>query len=146
MATGFGTLTWDAAANTLSYDFTVKGLNFNQVTGMQFYSGAAGMTGPLAFGQLNPPQDTGTQLNPTQDKGDFTTIIMNPDGSWEVKGVWDLTDPASIPITNFAPVLSSATPPPAGSSTVGSPVPLYWNVSTITFPDGEIRGQLVPTP
>jgi serralysin len=133
-ANGTGTITWNAAANALTYDFIVKGLNFGQVTGMQFHSGAAGMTGPLAFGPLNPPLASG-QLNPPQDTNDFKTI-MNADGSWTVQGVWELTDPASIPITNFAPVLSSAT--------VGSVVPLYWNVQTIAFPNGEIRGQLNP--
>jgi len=149
-ATGTGMLTWDATANTLTYEFTVKGLFYGQVTGMQFHSSTAGTVGAVAyppdavaFGQLNPAQDTGGQLNPTQDKGDSKTI-MNPNGSWTVQGTWDLTDPASIPITNFVSVLSAATPPPAGSSMVASSVPLYWNVSTITFPTGEIRGPLVP--
>ena len=126
-ANGTGTLTWNAAANALTYDFIVRGLNFGQVTSMHFHSGAAGMASPIAFGQLNPAQDT----------DDFMTT-MNADGSWTVHGVWEMTDlAASIPITNFAPVLSSAT--------VGSPVPLYWDVHTTMFPNGEIRGQLNPT-
>jgi serralysin len=125
-ANGTGTVTWDAAADTLTYDFTIKGLSFGQVTGMHFHSGAAGMAGAVAFGQLNPAQDT----------NDFKTI-MNADGSWTAHGVWGTTDLASIPITNFAAVLSSAP--------VGSSVPLYWNVHTTMFPNGEIRGQLNAT-
>jgi serralysin len=132
-ASGKGTLTWNATADTLTYDITIQGLNFGQVTGMQFHTDAPGtvgavayMAGAVAFGQLNP----------AQDNNNFQTI-MNPDGSWAVHGVWDATDPASIPITNFAATLSSAT--------VGSHVPLYWDVQTITFPNGEIRGQLNPT-
>ena len=124
-ATGTGTLTWNAAANALTYDFTIRGLNFGQVTSMHFHSGAAGIAGPIAFGQLNPAQDT-----------DDFTITMNADGSWTAHGVWEMTDLASIPITDFAAELSSAT--------VGSSVPLYWNVHTNAFPNGEIRGQLNP--
>jgi len=122
-ANGTGTVTWDAAADTLTYDFTIAGLNFDQVTAMHFHSGDEGVAGTVVFGQLNPAQDT----------NDFTTI-MNDDGSWTVHGVWDTTDLASTPITDFADVLSSAA--------VGSSVPLYWNVHTTMFPNGEIRGQL----
>jgi len=125
-ATGTGTATWNPAANTLTYDFTIKSLSFGQVTGMHFHSGAAGMAGAVAFGQVSPAQDT----------DDFKTI-MNADGSWTAHGVWETTDFASIPITNFAPVLSSAP--------VGSSVPLYWDVHTTMFPNGELRGQLQAT-
>jgi serralysin len=122
-ANGTGMVTWDAAADTLTYDFTIKGLDFGQVTAMHFHSGDEGVAGPVVFGQLNPAQDT----------DDFKTI-MNADGSWTVQGVWETTDPASTPITDFADVLSSAA--------AGSSVPLYWNVHTTMFPNGEIRGQL----
>jgi serralysin len=122
-ANGTGMVIWDAAADTLTYDFTIKGLDFGQVTAMHFHSGDEGVAGPVVFGQLNPAQDT----------DDFKTI-MNDDGSWTVHGVWDTTDPANTPITDFADVLSSAA--------AGSSVPLYWNVHTTMFPNGEIRGQL----
>ena len=35
-ANGTGMVTWDAAADTLTYDFTIKGLDFGQVTAMHF--------------------------------------------------------------------------------------------------------------
>jgi len=121
-------ITWDAGANTLTYDFTIKGLDFGQVTGMHFHvpSGAPGKPDAIAFGQLNPAQDA----------DDFKTI-MNADGSWTVHGVWEKTDPASISITDLAPVLSSAP--------VGSSLPLYWDVHTTMFPNGAARWQLHTT-
>jgi serralysin len=61
--------------------------------------------------------------------------VLNADHSWTVSGVWELTDPANRPITDFATVL--------GSATVGMDVPLYFNVHTTQFQAGEIRGQLV---
>jgi len=51
---GTATITWDAATSILTYDIIVRGLSIGQVTGMQFHSGAAGATGPIAFGQLSP--------------------------------------------------------------------------------------------
>jgi serralysin len=122
-ANGTGMVTWDAAADTLTYDFTIKGLDFGQVTAMHFHSGDEGVAGPVVFGQLNPAQDPDLQ------------VLMNDDGSWTISGVWDVTDASNVPITDFASVLNST---PAGSD-----APLYWNVHTTPFPAGEIRGQLV---
>src|SRR5689334_9519865 len=94
-ANGTGMVTWDAAADTLTYDFTIRGWDFGQVTAMRFHGDEGGVAGPVVFGQLNPAQDT----------DDFTTA-MNADGSWTAHGVWETTDPANTPITDFADVLS----------------------------------------
>jgi hypothetical protein len=142
-ASGTGTVVWDAANTTATYTFTVRGLDFgpalgqpaqtattaDDVTGMHFHSGALGMAGPIVFGQLNPAQDT-----------DDLVVAMNADGSWTISGIWESTDPVSVSLTpaefaNFVTLLNS-TP-------VGSAVPLYWDVHTTGFPNGEIRGQLV---
>ena len=138
-ASGAGTVVWDADTTTATYEFVVNGLDFgpafglapqtettaDDVTAMHFHNAARGEAGPVVFGQLGPAQDADLQ------------VVPNDDGSWTISGVWDTTDPASVPITNFATVLDS-TP-------VGSDAPLYWNVHTTAFPEGEIRGQLVAT-
>jgi Ca2+-binding RTX toxin-like protein len=58
-----------------------------------------------------------------------------------VSGRWETTDP--VPITNFSPVLGDTFANVLGSATVGQEIPLYFNVHTVQFPGGAIRGQLV---
>src|SRR3954452_10278808 len=137
-ASGTGTVVWDPATTTATYEFVVNGLDFgpalglvpqtettaDDVTAMHFHNAVPGVAGPVVFGQLGPAQDA-----------DALQVSPNDDGSWTISGVWETTDPASVPITNYATVLDS-TP-------VGSDTPLYWNVHTTAFPEGEIRGQLV---
>jgi serralysin len=91
----------------------------------------AGMNAPIVFGQI----DANPALN--QDNDDLD-VALNPDGSWTVSGIWEQSDPpnpAGVTITDFAAVL--------GSATVGTAVPLYFNVHTDANPGGEIRGQLI---
>lgn len=137
-ASGSGTVRWDATTNTASYEFTVRGVDFGPVLGMgpqtettnddvtnaHFHNAARGVAGPVVFGQINPAQDN-----------DDLSVVLNDDGSWTISGIWETTDPANVPITNFADTLSTATP--------GTEVPLYYNIHTTPFPAGEIRGQLV---
>jgi serralysin len=136
-ASGTGTVVWDPDTVTATYEFVVRGLDFgpalglapmtaitdDDVTAMHFHNGDRGMAGPVVFGQFNPAQDPELQ------------VLLNDDGSWTISGVWDMTDPANVPIADFASMLEST---PAGSD-----APLYWNVHTGPFPAGEIRGQLV---
>ena len=91
----------------------------------------AGVNGPIVFGQID--QDPALR----QDNDDLA-VVLNPDGSWTLSGVWETTDPVNttnLSIADFADDL--------GSATVGAAVPLYFNVHSTDFPGGEIRGQLV---
>jgi hypothetical protein len=137
-ASGAGTVIWEDGASRAAYEATIRGLDFgpatgsgeqtpaiaDDVTGMHFHSQFRGLEGGIVFGQIDPAQDT-----------DDLRITPNADGSWMVSGAWERTDPASVPVTDFAPVLNLT---PAGQDT-----PLYLNVHSAAFPDGEIRGQLV---
>jgi len=137
-ASGTGEVEWDLGDKTLTYSFAVSGLDFgpafgqppstlttaDDVTGMHFHSGARGVAGPIAFGQLGPAQDA-----------DDLKVTLNVGGSWTVRGVWETTDPATIPIANFAAALDRFE--------FDLDVPLYWDVHTAAFSNGAIRGQLV---
>ncbi len=137
-ASGTGTVAWDAAALTATYEITVRGLDFgpalgmepqtadtaDDVTSMHVHNAPRGVAGPVVFGQIGPAQDN-----------DDLGIVPNDDGSWTVSGVWDVEDPANVPIGSFAEALTSAE--------AGSDAPLYFNIHTPPFPAGEIRGQWV---
>jgi serralysin len=144
-ASGVGTVVFDSEAVAASYSFDIQGLDFGPITSGQlptdpndvnnthFHSQVRGAAGPVVFGQITPAHDN-----------DDLAIVLNADGSWSESGRWETTDPAPIsaPLPavvgvpgTFASVL--------GSAAVGSDVPIYFNVHTVQFPAGEIRGQLV---
>jgi len=137
-ASGSGTVAWDEAALSATYEITVRGLDFgpalgmepqtadtaDDVTSMHVHNAPRGVAGPVVFGQIGPAQDN-----------DDLSIVPNGDGSWTVSGVWDTEDPASVSIESFAGALTSAE--------AGSDAPLYFNIHTPPFPAGEIRGQWV---
>jgi serralysin len=134
-ATGLGLFIFDSAAVAGNYSFVIQGVDFSgfqtpetvldNVTNAHFHNAPRGTNGPVVFGQIAP----------AQDPDDFT-VVPNADGSWTVSGRWETTDLlANRPITAFSTILDSAA--------VGSDVPLYFNVHTVQFSGGAIRGQLV---
>jgi Ca2+-binding RTX toxin-like protein len=146
-ASGAGTVVFDSEAVAASYSFDIKGVDFGPVTGgppqtpndsgddvtrTHFHTAAAGVNGPIVFGQIDTVDPAFEQDN------DDLAVVLNADGSWSLSGVWETTDPPNpmgVTITDFADDL--------GSATVGMAVPLYFNVHTSEFGAGEIRGQLV---
>ena len=140
-ASGTGTVSWDSAARTATYEYTVTGVDFGPVLGMEpqtettaddvtimhVHNAPRGANGPVVFGQIGPAQDA-----------DDLSIVPNDDGSWTVSGVWEPTDPANASIDTFAGSLDAAF--------AGSEVPLYSNIHTTTFPGGEIRAQWTAEP
>ena len=146
-ASGVGTVVFDSEAVAASYSFDIRGVDFGPVTGgppqtpndsgddvtrTHFHTAAAGVNGPIVFGQIDTVDPAFEQDN------DDLAIVLNADGSWSESGVWETTDPPNpmgVTITDFADDL--------GSATVGMAVPLYFNVHTSEFGAGEIRGQLV---
>jgi hypothetical protein len=144
-ASGQGAVAWDPAAQTAAYGFTIRGLDFGPITGAgettpsaadnvtsaHFHNAPPGVAGPVVFGQIAPAQDA----DDLAIVRNADSMVQNADGSWTVSGVWDLSDPANVPISAFAEQLTAAQP--------GEDVALYWNVHTTAFPAGEIRGQLV---
>jgi serralysin len=141
-ASGFGTVIFDSSAVAASYSFDTEGIDFgpitsggtptdpNDLTNTHFHSQVRGVAGPVVFGQITPNHDD-----------DDRAFILNADGSWSVSGRWETTDP--VPITNFSPILGDTFANVLGSATAGDEIPLYFNVHTVQFPGGAIRGQLV---
>ena len=135
-ASGLGTAIFDSSNTTLQYVINVQGIDVgpfvgqpaqtastaDDVAGMHFHNGAAGANGPIVFDWAS------------QDKDDLN-VTLQSDGSWNVRGMWELTDPASTSLSSFAAML--------GSAAVGSAVDLYANFHTNTNAGGEIRGQLI---
>jgi serralysin len=152
-ASGLGTVIFDSdpVTPTASYSITVEGVDFgtalgdkpqtpktgDDVTRVHFHNQESGVNGGIVFGQISP----------ADDENDLS-IVLNKDHSWTVSGVWDTTDGAVAP--GSASITNASTIPPfltfdtiLGTATVGTEVPLYFNVHTLDHLGGEIRGQLV---
>ncbi len=142
-AMGFSSLMLNEAGDALSYELTVSGLDFGLLLGTEpqtpetgddvnrihLHDGVRGEGGPVAFGlfDLVAPQAGG------QDADDLM-VVDNGDGSVTLTGIWEESDPALIPLSEFVEEIRTADN--------GEDVGLYWNVHTEEFPGGAIRGQL----
>ncbi|MEC4985303.1 MAG: choice-of-anchor I family protein [Oscillatoria sp. PMC 1068.18] len=137
-ATGTAILSLNEAGNALEYSITVSGLDFgnllgidpqtadtgDDVTMLHFHNAVRGANGGVVFGIISPNQDD-----------DDLSLTLNADGSTTISGVWEETDTANQPLSDFLADLQNAD--------AGEDVPLYLNVHTNEFPGGEIRGQIV---
>ena len=146
-AIGSSSLTLNAAGDALEYDLTVSGLDFWQllgtepttpdtgddVTRIHIHDNVRGENGPVAFGifDLVAPEVGDQDI-------DDLSVVENADGSVTLSGIWEETDPALIPLSNFVDEIRDAEP--------GEDIGLYWNIHTEQFPGGEIRGQLIGDP
>jgi len=137
-ASGLGTVIFDPSTTTLSYDYTIFGIDFgdpfdsgtpqtvdtgDDVTGMHIHNAARGANGGIVLNLL-----------PTSEDGSFAGAI-NLDGSTTITGAWDPADASPTSINIFATALTNAK--------IGKDFPLYFNVHTNEFSGGEIRAQFV---
>lgn len=137
-ASGFSLLELNRAGDALSYRIKVSGLDFgsllgkasqtadttDDVTGVHFHVGGKGANGAIVLDISKASQDA-----------DDWNATINPDGSTIIAGVWESTDAANQPLSNFVSSLKAATP--------GDDTKLYLNVHTKASPGGIIRGQIL---
>lgn len=129
-ATGTATFTLDDAETELAYDILISGLDWNltytpgdlndDITGLHIHFAPPGVNGSVVFGIHGPQHDLDDR------------VVTTPDGAVRFVGVWDAAD-----------VLANTLASQLANLKDGN---LYVNAHTTAFPNGEIRGQLVPEP
>ena len=143
-AMGISELILNEQGDALSYSLTVSGLDFgayvgdgtaqteytgDDVTRLHIHDGNRGENGGVAFGLIDLVEPAADG----QDSDDLT-IKINDDGTTTLTGIWEESDPALIPLSEFTEEIKHAAP--------GEDIGLYWNIHTEDFPGGAIRGQL----
>lgn len=118
-AIGFAVLSYDAAVTELNVSVRLGGVATASITGFHIREAPAGAVGPIIFGMVNPNHDANDFVD--QGTGYFS--------------IWD--DPDTATGAAFSP----------GSLQVITSLAserYYLNAETAAFPNGEIRGQIVP--
>jgi hypothetical protein len=132
-ATGVATFTLNDAQDALSYQIDVTGLDFDgtftpldpndNITGVHIHNAPVGVNGSIVFAIFGPTHDV-----------DDLSITDLGSGVVRYEGVWDAADE-----------LTGAAALSAQLANLNSQL-LYANVHTLEFPNGVIRGQIVPEP
>ncbi len=138
-ATGSAVPTLNALETELAYSIDIVGLDFgnvltpanlnDEIALMHIHLGAPGVSGGIIY-DIHPPDDVDDRAIPYPS---FPDGIV-PGGRVRFVGTWDATD------TTFG---AAALADHLDNLKNGL---LYLNVHTPTFPNGEIRGQIVPEP
>jgi len=136
-ATGSAILTLNDAETELAYSLDIVGLDFgnvltplnpsDEIAALHIHLGAPGVSGPIIFGIHNAQNDVDDR------------VVSYPDGfvaggRVRFEGIWDADDE----LTGAAALADHLANLKNGQ--------LYLNAHTPPFPNGEIRGQIVPEP
>ena len=135
-ASGAASLSLNRSGSALTYSLRISGLDFgsyidgnaqtpdtaDDVTGFHFHNGDRGSNGGVVFNIF------------TQDVDDLTFTFNTEDGSTTIAGIWEETDSATSPLSQYLTDLQS--------TTYGQDSSLYFNIHTNTNTGGEIRGQI----
>lgn len=140
-ATGTGQFALSDDGSTLTYEIRFSGVDFSSLAGvdapddpvataaaLHFHDAARGANGGVVFGIFGPAQDDDDR-SVSFDAVEQVTLVS---------GVWDLDDPATSSLSNFAAALQATAP--------GNDTSLYVNLHAPTDAAGLIRGQLVAAP
>ena len=130
-ATGFATFTLNDAMTELAYEVLFDGLDWlathtpldpnDDISGLHIHNAPPGVNGGIVFGMVGPGNDL----------DDLVVTTPGP-GQVRFQGAWDGAEGNG---TTLAAQLANLR---AGL--------LYINAHTPDFPNGEIRGQIVPEP
>ena len=144
-ASGTSQLILNQYGDALGYQLTVFDLDFgafigdgtpqteedtsDDVTRLHIHTGERGENGPVALGLID-------LVDPAADGQDSDDLLISPndDGSTTITGIWEETDLALTPLSEFVDEINNAQP--------GEDLGLYWNIHTNAYPAGAIRGQI----